>query len=70
VNLLGMNAWGNLGLRVARRHDPHVTGLVVADLGGSFLVALAEDGRPLRERAGDWVGIGSRALLDALAADQ
>lgn len=63
---MGTNVWGNCGMRVARRHEPKVTGLMIATFGGTCWVATAEDGKPLWETNKNWVGVGSPAHTDAL----
>ena len=64
---LGANVWGNCGARVAARRDPHLIGLVVATCGGPALIAMAEDGKPLRETVREWVRVGSPSHAAALS---
>lgn len=65
---LGANLWGNLGNRVALRHHPFITGMVVADLGPVQWVGRGEDGVVLVAPTANTVCVGSPAHRDALAA--
>ena len=62
------DTWGNLGMRVAHRHEPHRTGIIVSDLGNDGeWVAEAEHLPPTWHPRGSWVGIGSPVHLKRLA---
>ena len=67
---LGTDTWGNVALRhlvVPRRDPEHAPGVVVADFGcNGTLVAYSEDGIPYRYKAGEMVGVGSPAHIEAL----